>query len=243
MLAQPRIDMAGVDAPLNPGDILSIWGDLFVINNAAGVTYVGNDLVKGDIDRTGPAGAFQDNLPTADDWVKALSGSLTQLTPPNNALYGLEPNKSVTQAFPLNLGILPPKSCYTLVWRNGGGGILTLAAQASSGVTVSGAATAAAAGWVEMFIQILNSTPLAVIPVTTTNVDKKLTNVDLNLINLITTGMSAFGVGIGASAKVAAVNRDTGVITLDVDSTATANNIAVTFTPTIVVRRRRAGTN
>jgi hypothetical protein len=241
MLLQPNANIQGIESPFNAGDIVSVWQDLFTVNNAAGVTYVGNDLVKGDIDRTGPAGAFQDNLPFADDWIKALSGALTQLTPPNNALYGLEPNKSVTLAFPFNLGFLPPFSCYRLVWRNGGGGILTLAAQASSGVTISGTATLAATSWREYFIQILNSTPSAVIPVTTTNATKTISNVDPNLIQQITSGMSVFGAGVAASTKVAAVNRDTGVITVDTNLTATANNVAVTFTPTIVVKNRLGG--
>ena len=54
--------------------------------------------------------------------------------------------------------------------------------------------------------------------------------------------MSVYGAGIAAATKVAAVNRDTGTITLDTATTATANNVGVTFTPTVTVRGLRSGT-
>ena len=44
-------------------------------------------------------------------------------------------------------------------------------------------------------------------------------------------GMAITGTGIGASAKVLAVNLTAGTVIASVASTATASNIAMTFTP------------
>ena len=53
--------------------------------------------------------------------------------------------------------------------------------------------------------------------------------------------MSAYGTNIAASSVVTAVNRDTGIITLNNNVTATIALNGVTFTPTITVMGLRSG--
>lgn len=66
---------------------------------------------------------------------------------------------------------------------------------------------------------------------TTTNASLVLSNISATDLDNIGVGMAVTGTGIGASAKVTAVNRTNSTVLVDVVSTATADNIAITFTP------------
>lgn len=242
MLIQVSSNIGPIEQPMYPGDIISTFElEPVAIANAAGVNITAQQLVAQDIDRSG-AVAVTDTLPTADQIVKALIGSINKLSPPDNALYGTLPSQSVELAWPANLNPLMPGSSFRRTIRSANSGLLTIAVQANSGVSLLGVTTIPATSWREYLIKLLNSSPLFVGVVTTTNASLVLTNMDRTQINNITVGMSAFGVGIGAAAVVVAVNRDLGTVTVSVASTATADNIAVTFTPTVTVRGVRSGT-
>jgi len=210
------------------------------IANAAGVNVTAQQLVAQDIDRSG-AVAVTDTLDTADNIVKALIGSVNKISPPDNALYGTLPSQVVQLAWPANLNPLMPGSSFRRVIRSANTGILTIAVVANSGVSLLGATTIAATSWREYLIKILNSTPQILLSVTTST-NFVLSNVDLNLINNVTNGMTASGAGIAAGSTIVAINRDLGTITLSLATTATANNVGVTFTPTVTVRGLRSGT-
>lgn len=66
---------------------------------------------------------------------------------------------------------------------------------------------------------------------TTTNTSAVISNLSNDAIQAIGIGMAVTGTGIGAGAKVIAVNAVNNTVTLSAASTATANNIAITFTP------------
>jgi hypothetical protein len=236
-------NMNHIARDMNPGDILDLSENpLIVVNSAVGVTLTPAQLLGQDIDRTGAAaGAIADTLPSADQIVNFLAGNKNLVTPPGNALYGTEPNKSVQLQWPAMLGVIPPYSTLRRFIRNGVGQVLTVQAAANSGVTVSGTATIAASKWREFLIRILNSTPAAMLSVTTTNASAALSAVDLNLVNQITAGMSVYGTGIAANAVVVGVNRDAGTITMDQAATASGSLIAITFTPTVTLQNLRAG--
>lgn len=80
---------------------------------------------------------------------------------------------------------------------------------------------------------ILANKRTAIGVVSTTNVNAVLTNVPKDFIKNVMPGMGATGVGIGASAVVLGVSEEAQTITLSVNSTATADNIAVTFFPRV----------
>jgi len=69
--------------------------------------------------------------------------------------------------------------------------------------------------------------------VTTTNTTLVLTNVPKSVIQQIMPGMGVTGTGIGAAAIVLGVSEDAQTVTVSVASTATADNIAVTFFPRV----------
>jgi hypothetical protein len=240
MLVPPLALVGGTKQPILPGDIPNLFEEVNSIANAAGVTYTPIQVVSGDILRSG-AVAVTDTFPTADQLVKALIGGLNKLSPPDNALYGTLPSQSVELQWPANQFPLLPGSSFRRRIISANTGILTLAVPASAGISLLGNTTLAATTWRELLIRILNSSPAVTVGVTTTNVDPKLTNVPADMIARVSPGMSVFGTGIGASAKVVAVNLDTRVITLDVNSTATADNVGVLFTPTVTVRGVQGG--
>jgi len=247
MLARPLVMMGAVKQALNPGDILDASENpLLSVTVAGAVSLTGQQCVNGDVVITGGT-AHTVSFPTADQLVKALIGSINKMSPPDNQLYGSLPSQSVQLQWPANGNPLQAGASFRRIFRNENSGTTTFAAQASSGVTGLGTLTIATALWIEFLVRILNSSPLVVLVVSTSNAggaaNKKLTNVNKDLIANVTVGMSVYGTGIGASAKVTAVDLDAGIIYVDVDSTATADNIAVTFTPTVTFQRVRSGTN
>lgn len=73
--------------------------------------------------------------------------------------------------------------------------------------------------------------PTCIYTGTTTNASGVLSNLSNDAMNAIGIGMAVTGTGVGASAKVTAINRNNNTVTVSVVSTATADNIALTFTP------------
>lgn len=242
MLVQDSVKIGGLDFMLNEGDIVNTaeQNETAVDQTAGGTTLTGVAVAGRFVRASGNIGAVNTTLPTAEQILAALRGSMGRDVPPANSPYG--PNVAPEKEFPSDMGIISPRSTFNFTLINGNAGINTLVAQANSGVSISGTATVAANVWRQWLVRILASAPTAIVPVTTTNASPTLSNVDKSLLNKLQVGMSAYGVGIGASAKIAAINRDLGTVTLDVNSTATADNIAVTFTPTVTFTNRVAGT-
>src|SRR5712691_6074035 len=209
MLMQVTGNIGPIEQPMYPGDIMSTFElEPVAIANAAGVNVTAQQLVAQDIDRSG-AVAVTDTLDTADNIVKALIGSVNKISPPDNALYGTLPSQVVQLAWPANLNPLMPGSSFRRVIRSANTGVLTIGIVANSGVSLLGATTIAATSWREYLIKILNSTPQILLSVTTST-NFVLSNVDLNLINNVTNGMTASGAGIAAGSTIVAVNRDLG---------------------------------
>lgn len=241
MLIAPTYQLGPITMNFMAGDILNTNEATFGVVNAGANTYVGGDLVRGDIRRSGNAGAAADVFPTSDDLVKSLAGSLNGISPPSNALYGTLAQQTVQLAWPANLMPFIPGSSFRRTIINTNGGTITHSIQASTGASLSGTTTILTNVWREFLIRILNSSPATTVSFTTTNATLTLTNGDPLLVNNITTGMSVYGTNIGAAAVVTGVNRDTGTVSVSVASTGTANNIGVSFTPTVVFEGLRSG--
>lgn len=243
MLAKPLLNFAGVKAPMMPGDILDQSDQpIFAYTLSGAQNLLASELIRSRVISLNGGAAHTLTLPTADAIVKALIGSINKLSPPDNALYGTLPSQSVQTEWPPNSQPLQQGASYQQTFINNNSGTTTFAAPANSGVSILGTATLITVNWIDFLIRVLNSSPLVVLPVTTTNTTLTLTNVNQDLIANVTPGMSVFGTGIGAAAVVTAVNWDTRVITVSVASTATADNVAVTFTPTVTFQRLRTGT-
>jgi ribosomal protein S11 len=241
MLVKALANFGGIKLPINEGDILDTHDqdEIAEDQTAGGTTLTGAKVAARNVRASGNAGAVATTLPTADQLCAAIRGAFGFDVPPTNSPYGSQvaPEKE----FPSNMGIIPPRSSFRFTLINANAGTNTLTAPASAGVTISGTATVVTNVWREWIVRILASAPLVIIPVTTTNTTLVLTNVPTELISRVQTGMSVFGTGIGAAARVTAVNRDLKTITVSVASTATADNVAVTFTPTVTYTNLRAG--
>jgi hypothetical protein len=129
---------------------------------------------------------------------------------------------------------------FTFLLRNTVAQALTLAV--GTGWTL-GSNTAVAASLVREYLVTINSTKAAkVFTATTTNASATLSNVSEADIVDLQPGMALTGTGIGASAKIIAVNANDNTVVVDVVSTATADNIAVTANPTATIEGVRSST-
>lgn len=248
MLLTPYSQLGGLELPFAPGDSINLNEQPVVAALDAVYTFTGLDLAAGDVYRTLMSAGRADVLPTAQQLIDALRGNYNAVTPPGNELFGLQPNRSVNLAWPANvMPFMPGTSLRRKIFATTAFA-LTIGVPANGGMVAAAAPwatlTVSASTWREFLFQILNSSPTTVIPVGQTTGTKPLivsaSNIDA--INNITPGMSAYGTNIAASTKVAAVNRDTGVITLDTNVTATLSNNPVTFTPTVLVYGLSSGT-
>ena len=246
MLAQPLLNMPGNGGdglPINSGDVMNLRENLPVaVSGAANFTIDATQLARADLKVSGGAGVNM-TWPTASQIIAALQGSINVMSPPGNALYGTLANQSVQTQWPSNLQPFEPGSTFRRSIYNNNGGTLT--SVAGSGITLDtsgGGNNIATVKWREFLIMIQNSSPQQILSGTTTNASAVLSNLDPTLIQNITNGMLVTGTGIGAAPnRVVAVNRDLGTVTVSVVSTATATNIAITFSPEVVVCGLRAG--
>lgn len=250
MLVKPQVlgeNGWAIERTLMPGDVMAS-GDAqapFVVDETAGgVTLTQAQFaqsVSPALEVSGNAGAVATTLPTADQIIAAIKGAANVMVPPTNSAFG--PNLAPDMQWPANLGVFEPQMAFRWLVRNlNGAGNNTITAQASSGVTVAGTATLATNTWREFIVRILCSAPSVILGVATTNANKTLTTTDMDTLKKVQIGQSVFGAGIGAAAVVRAVDYNTGTITVDVNSTATAGLVAVTFTPTVTFTNLRAGT-
>lgn len=106
-----------------------------------------------------------------------------------------------------------------------------------------GSNTAIAASLVrEFLVKIVSSKATAIVSATTTNASKVFSNVSQADLALLQPGMAVSGTGVGAAAVITVVNPNAGTFTVSVDSTATADNIAVTAVPTATLEGVRSST-
>jgi len=248
MLVAPTVKVGGLEYQMGPGDIINTNETPVTVALDAIYTYLGPELAQGDIYRTLMSAGRADVFCSANQLIDALRGSINQITPPSNELYGIQPSRSVQLAWPANLMPFGPGSSFRRIITATTAFALAMAAPAAgAGLTLAAApydqTTVAASSWREFVFQILNSSPAITISCSQVNATKPLTinNAQIDLANQVTPGMSAFGTNIAANSKVASVNRDTGVITLDTNVTATIAVNAISFTPTVVVQGLRGG--
>ena len=182
-------------------------------------------VAAGFIRRSGPAGAFTDTLPTAEQIAAILRG------------FGLQSEWVSGLGLPLRI--------YNSVAQ-----ALTLAVPANEGISLStsifGTSTAVAASkWRDYFVELVSApVPTLVATGATTNGSKKLLLAAEQPAGSVVTNMSVYGTGVGASAKVTHVIYGTSGIKevwVDTNSTADGTDIVFTLKPTVVVHSLGAG--
>lgn len=237
-----------VQMPMQPGDIMDSCdvGAPFVEDQTAGGTTLSQvdfgRSVSPALEVSGNAGAVATTLPTAQQIIDAIKGNAGIVSPPNNSPFDSAHDAAPPMEWPSGLQPVGPNQTFRWIIRNLNGGTNTVTAPASSGVAVVGTATVATNKWREYIVRILSGAPTTAIGVTTTNASKIVNTTDTITLRKIQPGMSAYGTGAGASAKVVSVDYNTGNITLDVNSSATsALPVGWTFTPTVTFTNLRAG--
>jgi len=206
MQVRPQVYAGGLATKAGPG--MPLMEQLSPAYNAtaAGTTLTANELLSGWLIRSNGGGAiYTDVLPTTDSIISALLAS------------GAAPQVG---------------DCLRFIFQN----TIAYAATITLGsgmVAGSGTVTAVAASVTRIFfLTLLATKPTVTLPgVTTTSGNKILSNISAADLAKIMPGMAVTGTGIGASALVVGVAPDAGTCTVDVNSTASADNIAVTFAP------------
>ena len=242
--------VGGSEYLFQPGDFINTNETPNTIALDANYTYTGQDIARGDAYRTLMSAARTDTFPTANQLIAAIMGSLNQVSPPSNELYGIQPNRTVQLAWPANIQPFQNGSSFRRIITATTAFALTMAVPVSSGMSLGAApydqTVVAASSWREYVFQILNSSPAVAIACSQINANPVVTVPpgQLDFINNVTTGMSVYGTNVAAGTTVIAVNRDTGNITLSGGAAAITATIAlnpITFTPTVVVYGLRGG--
>jgi len=217
MLVRQLVRSGGLQRGIQPGDLPANATLPVTRNNNSGVTLTAQEILSGYIKRTGTAGGgISDTFPTAD----ALAAALLPA--------GDSPNQESLKG----LG-------FELMFSNAVGQTVTLAAPASSGVSISTAASATstvATGKVRhLLIRLLSEIVRASTrPATGANAGTTLTFATALQPGVVVEGMAVYGTGIGSGAIVAGVihgpNGITGV-RLSAANTADITAGSITFTP------------
>jgi hypothetical protein len=110
-----------------------------------------------------------------------------------------------------------------------------------TGVTASGILTIATGSWAEFLLTVVNGTAGSIQTAATVNGSAVITGMTQAATNAIAPGMLVTGTGIPAAATILSVQAGVG-FTLSANATATNNPVALTFLPTMTLKRVR-GTN
>lgn len=208
-----------------PGDVIAAMPTAVALTTAGNGSITAAMVAAGFIRRSGPSGAFTDTLPTSEQIASLLRG------------FGL------TSEWVSGLGI--PLRIYNSVAQ-----ALTLAVPSNEGISLStsvfGTSTAVAASkWRDYFIELASApVPSLIVTGATTNGSKKLLLDSEAAAGAVVPGMSVYGTGVGASAKVTHVIYGTSGIKevwVDTNSTADGAAIVLSFKPTVVVHSLAAG--
>lgn len=205
-LVKPLVKDNGFQRGVNIGDIVA-GGEVIGALATIGNGALTAALLTGYsiLSRTGPTGAYADTTDTATNIIAALA--VNAQTP--------MPGTTFRQRI---LNTVAYINTYT----------------AGTGVTLAGTTDIAASSWRDYLIALTNTTPVSIVAAATTNGSKVITGMTDAQTALVSPGQLVTGTGIGASAKVVSVQPGIGVTT-DVNSTATASLVAVTFSPTVTI--------
>lgn len=215
-LLKPIVYDNGQQRQVNPGDSVASGESIDTSLVTVGAGTILAAILGGDriIQRGGAqAGAFIDTTDTAANIIAALA--------PNGIQAG---------------------TSWRITISNLSTGGFTQTIAGGTGVTASGILTIATASWAEFLMQVVNGTPSSIQTAATTNASAVVTGMSQAATNAVSPGMGVSGTGIPGGATVLSVQSGVGV-TLSANATATNNPVALTFTPSLTLKRIRGGTN
>lgn len=208
-VVKPVVFDKGFQRPTAAGDLIcggEILGNSALTTVGAG-TLTAAIVTSGYCVRTGPTGAYTDTTDTATNIVNSLIAQNNGETIPQGTTFKFRHINTVAYA-------------------------MTLAAGTNVTLGTVPATTIAASGFKDYLVTVTCGAPEVVIVGSTTSGNKILTGMTAAQTKNIKVGMAVTGTGIGASAVVTSVQPGVGC-NVSVNSTATADNIAITFSPTV----------
>lgn len=213
-----------VHRPSAPGDVFLSGEIIAPLTTAGAGTLTAALITSGIIRRTGPVGAYTDTTDTSTNILNALAGNTG------------------------NISNVMPGNTFRFLFLNSVAQAMTFAG--GLGVIVGADVNVAASVNREYLVTVLNSTPQTLFGQDTTNASAALSfaNTGLSIqdqlarLDTIDVGMVVSGVGIPVNSTVIGINFATRVITLSANATATANNVGITFLPSVRIEGLRAGT-
>lgn len=207
------------------GDLCAVGPVAAALTTAGAGTITAAMIAGGVIRRSGPSAGFTDTWPTSEQICATLRSTAT------------------TAEFCPGLGIVV-RYINTVAQAN------TMAVPSNEGISLStsvhsSVVNCAASKWRDYFLE-MGSAPIASVIVTgsTANGTKKLTLDTEAAAGTISVGMSVYGTGVGASARV--TNLVYGVsgikeVWVDTNSTADGSSIVFSIKPTIIIHSLGSG--
>ena len=217
MLVRQLVRGGGLQRTLQPGDLPANGMLPVTVNSNTGLTLTAAQILSGYIKRTGTAGGgISDTLPTADALVQAL----------------LPVADSPTQESLMGLG-------FELLFNNGVGQTITMAAPSNVGVSIStaasGTSTVASAKVRHFLVRFLSELVRSSQQIASgSNGGSTISFPTAVAAGVIVTGMAVYGTGIGSGAVVTGVVHGPNGITsvkLSAANTADITLGTITFTP------------
>lgn len=222
---RPSVFSGGMQRQATIGDVVLCGLLATAITTAGAATLTVGAILGGTIRRSGPAAGFTDTWPTAEQLCAALRshGNNADHVPGMGFLvrYINTVAQANTMAVPANEGISLSTAVYSSV------------------------VNCPASSYKDYFVELV-SAPVAASTVTagTANGTKRILLAAEAAPGSIVPGMSVYGTGVGASAKVTHLIYGTAGIKevwVDVNSTADGSNIIVSLKPTVVVHSIGSG--
>jgi hypothetical protein len=207
-LTKPVIYDGAFQRQIAQGDTYSTAQAIPATIATTAITVTGAMLAAGFILRS-PAAPATDTIDTAANIVAALGSGIG------------------------NIGIQAGTS-FRCQWIVTTANATTIAATANTGVTVTRGAIAASSGK-EMLVTITNGTPAQNITANTTNASAVITGMTLEETSLLSVGMVVTNAVNGLQGTtIISVQPGTGV-TMSGNANATSTNVAISFSPTVLV--------
>lgn len=218
-VSKPLIMDGNIPRLIAQGDVLAGAEIISALTTAGAGILTGALLVSGIINRTGPAGVFNDTTDSAANIVNALLGSQNFQT---SAVTGISGGVAVQSGTTVRLRILNTVAfAETLV--------------AGVGVTLAGNTVNAASSFRDYLIQVTNGTPTQTFAANQTNASAVITGLNQFQTSQLSVGMLVTGTSIPAAATIIGIQPGIGV-TLSAAATATLALNALTFSPTVTIQ-------
>lgn len=213
MLLRPVVVDNLMQRPVAPGDVL-IGGEQInsTLTTVGAGTILGNQLISGIINRTGPTGAFTDTTDSAQNIINSILSNVYLATGANTPL-----------------GV-PVGTTFRVSYINSVAFAMTLAA--GSGVTLGANTNVSASSVKDYLVTVTNGTPTQVYAATTTNASAVITGLNTAQTQNLSVGQAVSGTGIAANSVIVSVQPGVGV-TLNNNATASGQLVALTFSPTV----------